>query len=144
MGYDGSRRRRTVKYLPHARLLLALSFELLLCSSALALVPKLARAAEPVHAQELASALPRSATVVNVWQLRAERRERFEQAPLHSGRMLLPEFVLCDDAPDDEDVANLRVGSLQFYPEHGQTTLDEVARSPHVPPRDLLERPPRA
>ena len=90
------------------------------------------------------SPLVRSATVVNVSQLRAERRERFEQAPLHSRRVLLPEFALCDDAPDDEDLANLRAEQLQYFPEHAQPSADEMARSPRLPPRQLLERPPRA
>jgi hypothetical protein len=166
MGYDGADR-RTVKFLPHARLLLALSLGLL-CSSTLALIPRFARAesqgpaaavaphfsahASPAqnesgyhyHYQRAVGPIIRSCKVVNVSQLCAERRARVEQAPLHSRRILLPEFVLSDDAPDDEDLANLRAPQLQYFPGHAQLYADEVARSPRLPTRELLERPPRA
>lgn len=147
-----------VKSLLHVRLLPVLAFALL-CTSALALAPWLARSAPQVRPglQPVAAAQAQRAPdgaqarvpcraaseVVHVRQLRAERRARFEQAPPSSRRMLLPQFVLCDDAPDD-DLADLRSVQLSYYPVQALPGSSEEARSPRRPQLDQLERPPRA
>lgn len=74
---------------------------------------------------------------------RAERRMRFEQAPLHSHRVLLPEFVIVDDVPNDEDLADLRAQLVRYCPDVTVPSSDEGARSPRLRPREQLERPPR-
>lgn len=146
-----------MKHPLHARLFPLLAFALL-CTSAFALAPRLARGAEPLRPAQLAPAaggggqahaLPlawsyRAGQVVHVRQLRAERRARFEQAPPHARRMLLPQFVLCDDAPDDEDLADLRAEQLLYCPVRALPPAVDVARSPGRPQLDQLERPPRA
>ena len=140
-------------------MLLALSLALL-GSSALALVPRLApvraevcsaasapylAAAGALRAPERVLAAPASFRALPAQRYeRAERRARFEQAPLHSRRVLLPQFVIVHDAPDDDDLADLRAGRVRYYPDFAEPSVDEVARSPRLPPRAQLERPPRA
>ena len=164
-----------MKSQPHVRLLPVLAFALL-CTSALALAPRLVfglafpgaqvwQAPAPPHlalgrAQSVRAsqgpqptralcAVPERthiacAKVVHVRLLRAERRARVEQAPVQSRRMLLPQFVLQQDAPLEHGLVDLRADRLQLDPGRPLSCPVPEAHTKRSPLLALLERPPRA